>query len=109
MMAATGKIDEKAVLDIAAATGLDVGKIKADMQAVEIEDSIERNLDLGRTLGIRGTPTFVIGDEIVFGAIDLATMRRKIAATRGSSPPKSEDAAGVTARPPAISRKDWRG
>jgi protein-disulfide isomerase len=109
MMAATGKIDEKAVLDVAGSTGLDVEKIKADMQAVEIEDSIERNLDLGRTLGIRGTPTFVIGDEIVFGAIDLATMRRKITATRGSSLRESGEAAGVTARPPAISRKDWRG
>jgi protein-disulfide isomerase len=85
MMAARGQINQKTVFDIAAAAGIDVDQVKTDMQAVEIDDTIERNLALAQTLGIRGTPTFVIGDEIVFGAIDLATMKQKVAAVRGSN------------------------
>jgi protein-disulfide isomerase len=84
MMAARGRIDQRSVLDIAASAGVDVDQVQTDLQAVEINDTIERNLALAQSLGIRGTPTFVIGDEIVFGAIDLATMKQKVATMRKS-------------------------
>jgi protein-disulfide isomerase len=116
MMAAKGQIDERTILDVAAAAGLDIDQVKADLQVPEIDDAIERNLALAQTLGIRGTPGFVIGDEIVFGAIDIATMRQKIAAARRSEsrPPESwpsGEAVGVAAprRPALPPRQDWRG
>jgi predicted DsbA family dithiol-disulfide isomerase len=109
-MAANGQIDQKVVLDIAAQTGLDVDQVKVDSQAVEIDDTIERNLALAQALGIRGTPTFVIGDEIVFGAIDRATMQQKIAAARGSGLPEPSEAVDATVpRPANPLRRDWRG
>jgi protein-disulfide isomerase len=110
MMAVNGQIDQNTVLDIAARAGLDVDQVKADSQAVEINDTIERNLALAQTLGIRGTPTFVIGDEIVFGAIDRATMIQKIAAVRRSESLGSGEAAGpAPPRAQGPMRKDWRG
>jgi protein-disulfide isomerase len=110
MMAANGPIDQKTVLDVAARVGLDVDQIKTDSQAVEIDDTIQHNLALAQTLGIRGTPTFVIGDQIVFGAIDRATMQQKIAAARRSDSLGSGEAVGpATARAPGPMPKDWRG
>jgi protein-disulfide isomerase len=84
MMAAKGQIDEKIILQTAAASGLDVERAKTDMQSAEIDDIIKRNYDLAQTLDIHGTPAFIIGGEMIPGAIDIATMKQKIAAARKS-------------------------
>jgi protein-disulfide isomerase len=84
MMAAKGQIDEKVILQVAASSGLDIERLKSDMKASEIDDIIKRNYDLAQALDIHGTPAFVIGDELVPGAIDIATMKQKVAAVRKS-------------------------
>jgi protein-disulfide isomerase len=53
------------------------------MAKPEVMAQVERNRALARDLGIRGTPAFVIGDEIVPGAIDIDTMRQLVARARG--------------------------
>lgn len=82
MMAAKGQITEEAILKVAADAGLDVIKVKADMKEAEIERIIKRNRDLGDALGIRGTPTFIIGDDLVPGAVDLARLKQMVTAVR---------------------------
>jgi protein-disulfide isomerase len=84
MMAAKGQIDEKSILQVATASGLDIERLKSDMTASEIDDIIKRNYDLAQALDIHGTPAFIIGGELVPGAIDIATMKQKIAAARKS-------------------------
>lgn len=84
MMRSRGKLTEKKVLRFAARAGLDVARLEADMETPEIATLIERNMALAEALNIRGTPAFVIGDVVVPGAIDAATLNRLIAAARGS-------------------------
>ena len=84
MMGAKGQIDEKTILRVAADSGLDIERVKRDMQAEEIDGIIKRNYDLAQALDIHGTPAFIIGGEMVPGAIDIATMKQKIAAARKS-------------------------
>jgi len=110
MMAANGPTDQKTILAKAAEVGLDLDQVNADVQAVEINDAIERNLGLAQGLAIRGTPAFVIDNEIVFGAIDLATMKQKIAAARRSKSGGVGGAANPDTTPAAnVSHEDWRG
>jgi protein-disulfide isomerase len=82
MMAAKGQIDEKVVFQVAASAGLDIEQVKTDMKSAEIDDIIQRNFALAQALDIHGTPAFIIGGEMVPGAIDVATMKKKIAAAR---------------------------
>jgi protein-disulfide isomerase len=82
MMAAKGDITEDAILKIAAAAGLDIAKLKADMNAPEIDQIIKRTYDLAETLGVNGTPGFVIGDNLIPGAADLATLKEMVATAR---------------------------
>jgi len=84
MMAAKGEITEDLILRVAAGAGLDGARLKADMAAPEIDQLIKRNCDLADALGIRGTPAFVIGDNLVPGAVDLQTLKQKIAAARAA-------------------------
>ena len=84
MMARKGEITEDVVLKVAADSGLDIARVKTDMAAPEIDQAITRNNGLADALGIRGTPGFVIGDSLVPGAVDLETLKQKIAAARKS-------------------------
>lgn len=82
LMAVKGQIDEAAVNKVAASVGLDVERLKADMAAPEIDRSLKANLKLADALDIHGTPGFVIGDEIIPGAIGLDELKRLIDTAR---------------------------
>ena len=82
LMGTKGQLDEATVLKVAQSVGLDGDRLKRDMAAPEIDRALKANLQLAEALDIRGTPGFVIGDEIVPGAIDLETLKGLIAAAR---------------------------
>lgn len=83
LMSFRGQLSEAEVFRIAAASGLDVTKLKADMAAPKVEQVIRANLALAEKLGINGTPGFVIGQELIPGAISLESMRKLVQAARG--------------------------
>ncbi len=68
LMEHKGPVTSDAVFKIAADTGLDVEKLKTDMKAPEVDELIEKNLQLGTAIGVQGTPAFFIGDEAIPGA-----------------------------------------
>ncbi len=74
LMAGSGVVDEDRVMKAAAAVGLDVSRLKADLDDPAIAAAIARNLALAEALRITGTPGFVVGDYIFRGATDTATL-----------------------------------
>ena len=82
LMGARGTFDDDRIFDIAREVGLDAERLAADMEAPEIGARLEEVAALAGALDIGGTPAFVIGGEILRGAIDLETMRRAIAEQR---------------------------
>lgn len=82
LMQATEPVTEASVLEIAREVGLDVERLRADMADPAIAAAIARNLALASALGITGTPSFVIGEEVVPGAVDRGTLERLIAQAR---------------------------
>ena len=83
LMRSRGRLVEANVMRIAADTGLDVERLKQDMQAPEIIDAIRQNKRLAEAIGVNGTPAFVIGDVLIPGAIDEAKLQQLIADARG--------------------------
>jgi protein-disulfide isomerase len=82
LLAERGPLDEAGVLRIAGTVGLDAAKLKADMAKGEIDQRIRRNLALARALEIRGTPAFVIGNELIPGALDADRLKGAIEKAR---------------------------
>jgi protein-disulfide isomerase len=82
LMQANQQVTEETVMDTARAIGLDTKRLEQDMQDPAIQDAIARNLQLANTLGITGTPSFVVGDRMVPGAVDLRTLQGLIAEVR---------------------------
>jgi protein-disulfide isomerase len=62
----------------AEAVGLDSDQLEADMNAPEVMTAIEANYALANELGIEGTPAFVIGDQLIPGAVDKARLEQLI-------------------------------
>mgnify|MGYP005811612201 CR=1 FL=1 len=62
--------------------GLDWPRLSRDMDDPAVQQRIDTNLKLARTLGIQGTPALVIGSEIVPGAVGLTELKRIVAEAR---------------------------
>lgn len=83
LMTARGTIDENRVMDIAVSVGLDADKVKEGMKDARVNQEIQHTMALAQALDITGTPAFVIGTELVPGAVDKATLDELIKKARG--------------------------
>ncbi|MAZ80473.1 MAG: hypothetical protein CMP18_01660 [Rickettsiales bacterium] len=75
---------KQAALDIAKKIGANIDLINETLSTKQanIENMIKNNINLGSSIGVNGTPGFVIGDELIPGAIDINTFKTKISAVR---------------------------
>ena len=85
LMSVGGKVNEDTAWKAAKKIGIDVDQLRADMESPEIDDMLQRNFELAQALEIRGTPSFVIGDDVVRGAMDMSRMRRLVAGVRAGA------------------------
>ena len=70
LMKFQGNLTEEEIFNIAKSSGLQIEQLKLDMDDPEITDIIENTHDLAKSLGIRGTPTFLINGKLFAGALD---------------------------------------
>jgi protein-disulfide isomerase len=82
LMHATEQLTRDTVMEVARTVGLDTVRLEQDMQDPAIQEAIARNLQLADALGITGTPSFIIGEEVVPGAVDLRTLQSLITRAR---------------------------
>jgi protein-disulfide isomerase len=85
LMEADGNVDSVRVLAIAKEVGLDVKSLERDMRRPEIDREFKANFELADALGIRGTPSFVIGGQVVYGTRDLAELQALVIQARESA------------------------
>ena len=82
LMGIRGQADGDRALAAAVKAGLDAAKVKETAETPEVAEAITHSYDLAHKLGINGTPAYVIGDELVYGAVGFAELNRKIEAMR---------------------------
>jgi len=70
------------IFQTAADVGLDLSRLKRDMAGSEITRIIKGNRDLAAALGIRGTPSIVIGEQLAPGAISYEQLTALIEQAR---------------------------
>lgn len=75
LMGMQERADEASVMRIATDIGLDVERLRADMDTAEIEEHIATSMRLTQALGFNGTPSFVIGDNLVPGFVEEEQLR----------------------------------
>ena len=78
-----GDVTEATLIAYAQELGLDPAPILAGMNAPEVTKMIEANHLLAQRMQISGTPTFVIGDQMLRGFAPLEAMQSIVAEERG--------------------------
>ena len=75
---------KEGALKIAKNVGINISKLESILSKdkSKIEKILEDNLTLGSSIGINGTPGFVIGEELIPGALEVKALKEKISAVR---------------------------
>lgn len=77
-----GRATEESAILVATSLGANEEALRAEMKKPEVIQALQKNFELADRLQITGTPSYVIGDEVVFGALGKQVLTEKIASAR---------------------------
>jgi protein-disulfide isomerase len=82
LLTGRGQADKARALAVAKEIGLDVARIEKDMAGDEVKAQLEESFKLAEALGLNGTPSYVVGNDVLVGAVGLNTLKEKVNAAR---------------------------
>jgi protein-disulfide isomerase len=82
LLGGRGQADKAHALAVAKELGLNIAQIEKDMNGPEVTATIAESVKLAEKLGINGTPSYVIGENVVIGAVGLPGLQEKINTAR---------------------------
>ncbi|SEB37187.1 DsbA family protein [Nitratireductor aquibiodomus] len=85
LLGAETRADGELAMKIATETGIDEAALRKEMENPEIQKVFAETYDLANQLAVTGTPAYVIGDEVVFGALGKDVLAEKIDQARTQS------------------------
>jgi protein-disulfide isomerase len=82
LLGGKGQADKARAMAAAKEAGLDMGKIEKDLANPEVRATLEENFKLAEAMGMNGTPSYVIGKQVVIGAVGVDGLKEKIGIAR---------------------------
>jgi len=79
LLGGRGAADLARALAVAKEVGFDMTRLQKDMTSPEVKTTIDEDMKLADELGIDGTPSYVIGDQLVVGAVGFDELKQKLA------------------------------
>ena len=77
-----GRVNGERALSVAKDLGLDMARLQKDMQGQDVQAALQENMGLADKLSLSGTPAFIIGDQVIPGAVGLAPLKQVVANVR---------------------------
>lgn len=81
-----GQIDKAKAVAAAKEVGLDMARLDKDLASPEIKATLEENFKMAEDMGLNGTPSYVIGNQVIVGAVGVGALKEKIAIARCGKP-----------------------
>jgi protein-disulfide isomerase len=78
MFTSRGQIDRARALAVVREIGVDAARAERDMVSQETKVTLEESFRLAEALGINGTPTYVLENQVIVGAVGLEKLREAI-------------------------------
>ena len=82
LLGGRGQADKARAMAAAKDAGLDMTRLEKDMSSPEVKATLEENFKVAEEMGLNGTPSYVIGDQVVIGAVGLEALQDKVKAAR---------------------------
>jgi protein-disulfide isomerase len=86
LLGGRGHADKARALVVAKDIGMDMAKLEKDINGPEVKATLQEDFKLAEALGLNGTPSYVIGDNVVVGAVGLESLREKVNTARCGKP-----------------------
>ncbi len=86
MLGSRGEANKARAMAVAKDIGLDMARLEKDMASPEVKATLQESFKLAEALGLNGTPSYVIGDNVVVGAVGLEALKEKVNASRCGKP-----------------------
>jgi len=77
-----GQADKARAIAAAKEAGADMARLEKDMTSPEISATLNENFKLAEDMGLNGTPSYVIGKDVVVGAVGAEGLAKKISQAR---------------------------
>lgn len=84
MFEGSGRLTRERTIATVRQAGLNEKRTAADLGSAALKAELKRNLELGRALGLSGTPSYIIGDRVLSGAVGLEALRGAISEARAA-------------------------
>jgi protein-disulfide isomerase len=79
LLGGRGPADKAHALAAAKEVGFDMARIEKDMNSDEVKTTIDEDMKLADALGVNGTPSYIVGNQLVVGAVGLDELKERIA------------------------------
>jgi len=86
MLGGRGEANKARALTVAKDIGLDMARLDKDIASPEVKATLQESFKLAEALGLNGTPSYVIGDNVVVGAVGLEALKEKVNTSRCGKP-----------------------
>ena len=86
LLGGRGAADEAHALAVAKDVGMNMTQLVKDMKGPEVKATLDEDFKLAEALGLNGTPSYVIGSDVVVGAIGLPGLQEKVNTARCGKP-----------------------
>ena len=83
MLGNPGPASREKALAAARDQGLDMARLEQDSASDEVNATLKEDIQLASAVGITGTPGYVIGKDVIPGAVGIAALKRQIDTSRG--------------------------
>ena len=78
LLGGRGQADRARALAVAKEVGIDMTRLEKDMASDEVRTQLEESMKLADKLGLNGTPSYVVGSNVVVGAVGYDALKEKI-------------------------------
>ena len=82
LLSSRGAVDKARAVAAAKEAGLDMARLEKDMASDEVKETLAESFKIAEALGLNGTPSYVVGSDVVVGAVGLKTLKEKINTAR---------------------------
>lgn len=77
-----GRLSQERLIRNVRGAGLNEAQVAADLNNRELRAELQRNVELARALGLTGTPSYVVGNRILSGAVGYDELKEAVEAAR---------------------------
>ncbi|MEW7008351.1 DsbA family protein [Lentilitoribacter sp. EG35] len=78
MLGSSGRANKDKGMSIADSLGIDLVALEKELQDQTLLEGINKTYEIAQALEINGTPSYIVGEEPIFGAVGVSDILKKI-------------------------------